>query len=64
MSAINRGADQPSGDERLDRVLALLIEALNLLDEDGNAPEAGARLQGIIDSLESQRKRLRRSQVE
>ena len=61
MSAINRGADQPSGDERLDRVLALLIEALNLLDEDGDAPEAGARLQAIIDSLESQRKRLRRS---
>jgi hypothetical protein len=61
MSAAKRGADQLRGEERLDRALTLLVEALNLIDLDEAVPEVGARLQGIIDSIETHRKRSKRS---
>ena len=51
MPAANQGADHPSGDERHERALALLVEALRILDTDDDVPELGARLQGIIDDL-------------
>ena len=59
MSAAKRGADQSSSGGRLNRARSLLIEALELIDMD-DQPEVGARLQGIIDSIEGRLKRLKR----
>lgn len=35
----------------VDRALKLLNEALQIIDDLGNRPEVGARLQHVIDSL-------------
>ena len=52
MQAASQNGDQFSREERLKRVLALLGEALELLDVDEEQLELGARLQGIIDDLD------------
>jgi hypothetical protein len=36
---------------RLDRAIALLNEALNLIDEIAERPDIGARLQHVLDEL-------------
>jgi hypothetical protein len=55
MAAAERGADQSQHGERLDRMLALLVEALEIMDREAERPDLGARLQGIIDDLEQMR---------
>ena len=47
---------QPGGSARqsLARAQALLEEALGLIDQYGEAPEIGARLQDVIDRLKAQ----------
>ena len=46
--------DPSLADEYRRRARNLLIAALNELDAAGDAPDLGARLQGIIESLEIQ----------
>lgn len=45
-------ADSPFREERLRRSIALLQEALELLDELADYPELGARLSGVIEILQ------------
>lgn len=45
------GGDGPSRDDRLERAIALLDEALGILDELDDYPEIGARLHGLIEDL-------------
>lgn len=52
MLASTDGVDQSFDDEHRKRAIAHLIAALEILDAHGEAPELGARLQGIIDSLD------------
>lgn len=57
MAAAERDADQSQHGERLNRMLALLVEALEIMDSEAERPDLGARLQGIIDDLEQMRQR-------
>lgn len=51
MSTAAKMAADPSREMRLERALILLNEALHIIDDVGNRPEVGARLQHVIDSL-------------
>ena len=55
MPATDRGADQPERAQHINRAVALLVEALEIVDNKCDRPELGARLQGIIDDLRGQR---------
>jgi len=52
MPAAIQGADGPEEVYTVARALLLLKEALEIVDQLGERPEVGARLQGVIDSLE------------
>lgn len=51
MPAATQGADDSSRDERLQRAITLLSQALSLIDQLEEYPELGARLQGLIEDL-------------
>ena len=51
MAAAGQDADRSSGEERVDRALALLGEALQIIDELGDAPDLAARLDEVIERL-------------
>ena len=53
MPATDHGADQPERAEPMNRAIALLVEALEIVDSECDRPELGARLQGIIDDLQA-----------
>lgn len=55
MLASSNDADCSMGDEHSNRISELLVAALEILDEHVDAPDLGARLQGIIDSLAERR---------
>ena len=55
MPATDRGADQPDRAEPKSRAIALLVEALEIVDNQCDRPDLGARLHGIIDDLQAQR---------
>jgi hypothetical protein len=50
------GGEQASPRENIGRALALLQEALDLVDAIGVPSEIGARLQEVIDALDEHRK--------
>jgi hypothetical protein len=50
-------ADGRSHEELMQRSIALLEEALQLLDDLGDYPELGARLSGVIEILQDDRNR-------
>lgn len=54
MPANDLDAENLAPDPTLARVLSLLEDALQELDSLGSYPEAGARLQQIIDEVEQQ----------
>ena len=49
------GGEQVTPHENIGRALALLQEALSLVDAIGAPPEIGARLQEVIDALDEYR---------
>lgn len=51
MPAANPQAHGLSRDERTNRAVALLDEALQIIDGLGDCPELGARLQSIVEAL-------------
>ena len=51
MAAVTRDADGLSCADNVEAVLGLLRKALQLLDEIGDHPVIGARIQGLIDDL-------------
>ena len=53
MSSQNAQWDDSSARGSLLRAQALLEEALQLIDQHGNAPEIGARLQDVIDRIKT-----------
>lgn len=53
MPAATQDADGRDEDLTVGRILVLLQEALEIADELDDRPEIGARLQGLIDSLEN-----------
>ena len=53
MSSQNAQRDESLARESLLRAQALLQEALQLIDQYGNAPEIGARLQDVIDCIKT-----------
>jgi hypothetical protein len=52
MTAATQDAGGSSIGPTVGRVLSLLQQALQMLDEMGDCPELGARLQEVIDALE------------
>lgn len=50
MAAANEGEASPAAPS-VERALALLVEAQAMLDQLEAAPEVGARLQEVIDTL-------------
>jgi hypothetical protein len=50
--AVTRNADHASGDGALHAALAMLNDALRIMDDDEVPPELGARLQLVIEELE------------
>ncbi len=57
MPAASEEADRSSGEPTADRALALLAEALQIIDALGSCPDIGARLHEIIEALEERRER-------
>lgn len=55
MTAAAQEPDGSTGGVSVERALALLEEALQILDALGDCPEVGARLQHIIEALEERR---------
>ncbi len=56
MSAMPSGADENgASSERTQRAVALIREALDLLDHSGVPPEVAARVQAAIDAVEEYR---------
>jgi len=51
MSASMQKAD-PSPHFQLERAIALLNEALNIIDDIADRPDIGARLQHVIETLQ------------
>ena len=51
MQASTQEAGQSPHYPRLDRAIALLSEALNIIDEIAERPDIGARLQHVLDEL-------------
>ena len=45
------GGDGQSRDDRLEHAIALLDQALGMIDELDEHPEIGARLHGLIEDL-------------
>lgn len=54
MPAVNKEADQLPVDAPLGRAVALLVDALQILDDYDFSPEIGARLQEVIETLSAQ----------
>jgi hypothetical protein len=54
--AVSRKADHASGDGALDAVLAMLNDALRIMDQNEVPAEIGARLQLVIEELEDHSK--------
>ena len=50
--AVTRDADHASGDGALHAALAMLSDALQIIDGNQVPPEIGARLQLVIEELE------------
>jgi hypothetical protein len=48
--------DRPSNVADVDRVIALISEALDLIDRLARYPGVGARLQEVLDELHEQRR--------
>ena len=55
MPAASQGADDSSEDLTVDRALALLEQALQIVDRWGDCPAIGARLQQVVDEVEDRR---------
>ena len=56
MSAMPSGADENGANtEQHERAVALIREALDLLDHSGAPPEVAARVQAAIDAVEEYR---------
>jgi hypothetical protein len=55
MPAASQGADDSSEDFTVDRALALLEQALEIVDRWGDCPAIGARLQQVVDEVEERR---------
>lgn len=55
MAAANQESGDSHGETNVARALALLAQALHILDEIGSRPDLGARLQDVIESLEEHR---------
>lgn len=55
MPGTTHDGDRSSDEARLERVLVLLSESLEILDGLGDFPDLGARLQQVIESLEERR---------
>lgn len=51
MHAASQEADGPSRDERIQRALALLNEALQIIDDLEEFPAVGARLCSVVEAL-------------
>jgi hypothetical protein len=47
----SQNADGPRQDRTAERAILLLGDALQIVDEWGDCPEIGARLQHVIDSI-------------
>ena len=56
MSAATHGGDGSSADGRVDRLLCLLEEAIEIVDGLGDWPDLGARLQEVYDTAQERRK--------
>ena len=52
MPAASPGADGSPEDRTVERALALLEQALQIVDHWGDCPAIGARLQQVVDELE------------
>lgn len=59
MHCVGWTGDEPISGPSLARALSLLREALVILDALNDYPEAGARIQHVIDQLEKQHQRIR-----
>ena len=59
MAAASQDAGRPNG-ERVDRALALLGEALKIIDELGDAPDLGALLDEVVERLRQRAEKSRR----
>ena len=55
MPAASQGADDSPEDSTVDRALALLEQALDIIDRWGDCPAIGARLQQVVDEVEERR---------
>lgn len=55
MAAGTGGADGMSRRDKLEAISGLLERALQLLDEIGDCPAIGAKIQGIIEVVENAR---------
>ena len=51
MSAVSQDADGPSEDWTASRAILLLEQALEIIDQWGDSPAIGARLQEVIDEV-------------
>ena len=49
-------ASDPQENRTVERALLLLEEALHIVDEWGDCPDIGARLQHVIDCVEERRR--------
>jgi hypothetical protein len=56
MAAASHGADALPEDWTADRALALLEQALEIIDRWGDSPAIGARLQQVVDDVEERRR--------
>lgn len=52
MPAASQDADGRQQDRSVERVVSLLQESLGIIDDWGDCPEIGARLQHVIDCVE------------
>ena len=52
MPAASQGADGSPEDWTVDRALLLLEQALQIIDQWGDCPAIGARLQQVVDEVE------------
>ena len=55
MSAAANDGDRSTGDERVDRLIDLLGEAIEIVDDLGDWPDVGARLHEVLDAIERRR---------
>ena len=56
MAAASQGADTMAEDWSVERALALLEQALQIVDRWGDSPAIGARLQQVVDEVEERRR--------